>query len=88
MQKRWDLTEGNKPLLAKEGLFYISYLERGGEIKIRNMPAGLPYFWFDPVAGEFSSEGKTGPDGIFKTPNAKAWVLVIGEREIFQPEND
>ena len=81
MEKRWDLTGGDQPLLAKEGVFYISYLERGGEIKIRNIPAGLPYFWFDPVAGEFRSEGKTSPDGKFTSPDANAWVLVVGKRQ-------
>lgn len=81
MEKRWDLTGGDQPLLAKEGVFYISYLERGGEIRIRNVPAGLPYFWFDPVAGEFRSEGKTSREGIFTSPDANAWVLVVGEKE-------
>jgi hypothetical protein len=81
MQRRSDLTEGNNPLLAKEGTFYISYLENGGEIKIKDVPVGLPAFWFDPRAGQFKKEKKTSVDGIFKSPDAKPWVLIIGERK-------
>jgi hypothetical protein len=81
MEKRWDLTEGNKPLLAKEGIFYISYLERGGEIKIRNLPADLSYYWFDPATGEFKDEGKTKSGQSFESPDNNPWVLIIGERK-------
>jgi hypothetical protein len=80
MEKKWELTEGNKPLLAREGIFYISYLENGGQIKIRNVPVDLPYFWFDPKRGEFTHEGKTNSEGIFKSPDEDPWVLVVGER--------
>jgi hypothetical protein len=80
MQKRWDLTEGNKPLLAKEGTFYISYLDNGGEISIKNVPSDLPFYWFDPRAGEFVDEGKTSVDGTFSAPGNEPWVLVIGKR--------
>ena len=80
MEKRWDLTEGNKPLLAKEGIFYISYLESGGDIKIKNVPVDLSYFWFNPVTGEFKDQGKTTSEGIFKSPDQNPWVLIIGER--------
>lgn len=81
MERRWDLTEGNKPLLARQGTFYVSYLEHGGEIKIKDVPTGLPYFWFDPVNGEFQEEGKTPSSGLFKSPDEHPWVLVIGERK-------
>ncbi|HEY9490026.1 MAG TPA: DUF4038 domain-containing protein, partial [Chryseosolibacter sp.] len=80
MEKRWDLTEGKKPLLAKEGIFYISYLNNGGEINIKDVPNDLPYYWFDPRAGEFVDEGKTSQDGTFSAPDNKPWVLVIGKR--------
>jgi hypothetical protein len=43
MEKRWDLTEDNQPLLAKEGIFYISYLGTGGMIKIKDVPEELPF---------------------------------------------
>ena len=82
MKKRWDLTEGNKPLLAIEGVFYISYLDKGGEIKIKNVPADLPYYWFDPRKGEFVDKGKTSYDETFRAPGNQPWVLVIGERVI------
>ena len=80
MEKRWDLTEGNKPLLAREGIFYISYLESGGDIKIKNVPTELSYFWFNPVTGEFKDQEKTTSEGIFKSPDQNPWVLIIGER--------
>ena len=80
MEKRWDLTGGNIPLLAREGLFYISFLQNGGEIAIEGVPVGLPYYWFDPVAGEFRHDGKTAADGVFIAPDDKPWVLIVGER--------
>jgi hypothetical protein len=80
MERRWDLTEGNKPLLAKQGVFYISYLKEGGEIRIRNVPVDMPYYWFDPVEGEFKNKGQATADGNFKSPDEKPWVLVIGQR--------
>lgn len=80
MERRWDLTEGNKPLLAREGLFYISYLETGGELAIKDVPAGLPYYWFDPVSGNFNDEGKTTPEQVFKAPDENPWVLIVGKR--------
>lgn len=81
MQRRWDLS-GNKPLLAKEGNFYIAYLEKGGEIKIKNVPADLPFRWFDPVKGEFLKEERNGANGQFTAPDENPWVLIIGRRVI------
>ena len=82
MEKRWDLTEGNKPLLSNEGVFYISYLDNGGTIKIKNVPDNLPYYWFDPRTGEFTDTGKTPVDRTFNAPGNEPWVLVIGERVV------
>lgn len=80
MERRWDLTQGNKPLLAKEGIFYVSYLDNGGDLTIKNLRADLPYHWFDPVAGEFMFQGKTTSEGQFTAPGENPWVLLIGER--------
>jgi len=80
MEKRWDLTEGNKPLLAKEGVFYISYLENGGTLKIRNIPPGMPFYWLNPQTGEFVTEGKTTSEGTFTAPGYNPWVLVAGKK--------
>jgi len=80
MERRWDLTDSNKPLLAREGLFYVSYLDKGGEITIKNMVSGLPFYWFNPESGEFEAEGITSADGFFKAPDINPWVLLIGER--------
>jgi hypothetical protein len=81
MEKRWDLTEGNKPLLAREGKFYIAFMVTGGKIKIIGVPSELPYFWFDPVDGNFATKGKVTTDGVFEAPDQKPWVLIIGERK-------
>ncbi|MFO7622666.1 MAG: DUF4038 domain-containing protein, partial [Bacteroidales bacterium] len=69
MEKRWDLTDANKPLLAKEGKFYISYLENGGEIEIRNIPQGLSFCWFNPKNGEIAIQGTTSLNSAFKSPD-------------------
>jgi hypothetical protein len=82
MEKHWDLTEGNKPLLAKEGKFYIAYLPEGGEIKIKSIPDGLSFYWFDPVRGEFASDGEATSNMTFKSRDTKPWVLLIGNRTI------
>ena len=80
MEKRWDLTGANQPLLAKEGKFYISYLDKGGTISIKNMAPGLPFSWFNPLTGDFAMEGRSTADGIFKAPDNNPRVLIIGER--------
>jgi hypothetical protein len=81
MEKRWDLTDANKPLLSKEGKFYVSYLNKGGTINIKNMAAGLPFSWFNPKTGDFAMKGRTTVEGIFKAPDVNPWVLIIGERK-------
>ena len=81
MERRWDLTEDNKPLLAKEGIFYVSYLNTGGDIKIKGVPVGLSYYWFNPKTGAFENEGKTEVGGSFHSPDSQPWVLLIGKRK-------
>ena len=81
MQKRRDLASNNQPLLAKENVFYVSFLEKGQSISIKNVPAYLPYYWFDPMAGEFKSEGKTKRNDSFTPPDSNPWVIIIGERK-------
>lgn len=80
MEKRWDLTEGNRPLLAKVGEFYVSYLESGGKIKIKGQSGELPFYWFNPRTGEFVSEGKTNAEWLFNAPDTNPWVLIVGNR--------
>lgn len=82
IEKRWDLTDSIHPLLAKEGKFYISYMENGGTIYIKNMVPGLPYSWFNPKTGQITSGGITSADGTFKAPDGNPWVLIIGEKSI------
>jgi hypothetical protein len=80
MERRWDLAEGNRPLLAKPGAFYVAYLSEGGGITIPTAPTGLPFHWFDPHAGEFRSEGVVPDGGHFEAPDRKPWVLLVGKR--------
>lgn len=80
IEKRWDLTENNQPLLAVEGKFYISYLNNGGEISIPSVPAGLPWKWFDPQKGTFEDEGVTENGSVFVTPGNTPKVLIIGKK--------
>ena len=59
LEKRWDLTDG-KPLLAVEGKFYISFLENGGSLQIKNLPGkNVPFHWFNPKTGEITDSNKT-----------------------------
>ena len=75
IEKRWDLTNG-KPLLAKEGTLYISYLNEGGTITIKNLPTTLNYSWIDPKTGNPRQIGKVTGDE-FKAPTEDPWVLII-----------
>jgi hypothetical protein len=81
MEKRWDLTDNNQPLLAKEGLFYVSYLENGGSITIKNLPEGLPYYWFNPKTGVFENNGIIKINSTFEAPSSDPWVLVAGHKK-------
>lgn len=81
MEKRPDLTGNGRLLLAREGIFYYSYLKKGGEITIQNIPAELPCFWFDPLKGVFHSEKVAGTSGIFTAPDTlQPWVFLAGKK--------
>ncbi|MBD0779754.1 DUF4038 domain-containing protein [Maribacter sp. ANRC-HE7] len=75
IEKRWDLADG-KPLLAKEGELYISYLGNGGELTIMDLPKNLDYTWINPKNGLPKQMGKV-THGNFKAPDDNPWVLVI-----------
>jgi hypothetical protein len=75
IEKRWDLANG-KPLLAKEGELYISYLNEGGAIEITNLPDHLSYRWINPKDGEVLYMGESILN-TFKAPDKNPWVLVI-----------
>ncbi len=81
MEKRSDLTEGNRLMLAREDSFYITYLENGGEIKLKTLPDNLPYRWFNPANGEIIEAGLTGKKLEYRAPDSKPWVLIIGEKK-------
>lgn len=81
MKVRKDLTDSGFGLLAKEGVFYIAYLPKGGEIDIKNVP-DLPYYWFDPVKGVFVPTQYSGTRSSFKSPDKnQPWVLVLGKKK-------
>ena len=81
IEKKPELANG-KPLLAKPGLLYISYLNTGGEISISGLKPNLPYQWFNPKNGEFQKENKvkTSPQ-TFTAPDDNPWVLIIGNQK-------
>jgi hypothetical protein len=76
IERRWDLANG-KPLLAKESELYISYLNNGGEIEIKNIPAECSnYKWVNPKTGEIKSEGKS-INSRWTAPDENPWVLIV-----------
>lgn len=75
IEKRWDLSEG-KPLLAKTDKLYISYLNNGGEIKIKGVPSTLNYSWINPKTGIPRRIGKVTSEE-FTAPDSNPWVLLI-----------
>ena len=78
IEKKWDLTEQQVPLLAKEGEVYLSYLNEGGMITIPSLPQGLNYRWVDPKTGNKSDGGEiTEGQTSFEAPDQNPWVLII-----------
>lgn len=79
MERRWDLTENQQPMLAKEGMFYVAYLNTGGTISIKNFPENMPYYWFDPVKGQFHKTTITENNSSFTAPDTRQpWVFIAG----------
>lgn len=76
IERRWDLADG-KPLLAKPGSLYISFLKDGGSIEIKTLPAGLDYKWINPKNGAVAASGST-KKVRFSAPDSNPWVLLIG----------
>ncbi len=75
VQKKWGLANG-KPLLAKEGILYISYLNEGGELTINDLPKNGNYQWYNPKTGNIKQFGKVSGN-TFKAPDDNPWVLVV-----------
>ncbi len=82
MEKRADLTGDKNLLLARENSFYISYLDKGGEIMIKSLPANLPVIWFNPLTGNVSGK-LTTKEGVntFIAPDNNPWVIIIGNKK-------
>ncbi len=67
-------------LLAKPGVFYITYLPEKNDIEIKELPVGMPYKWFDPKTGNVKDRGLVKAASMnFETPGPGPWVLIIGE---------
>jgi len=80
LEKRWDLTAGKQPLLAKEGALYISYLENGGTISIEGLPGDIPYQWVNPKTGEVAAKSETSAGVPLAAPdNQGPWVLIVAQ---------
>ncbi|MGB5356049.1 MAG: DUF4038 domain-containing protein [Eudoraea sp.] len=77
LERRWDLAL-NKPLLAKEGALYISFLKEGGNITIKNLPKNMDYKWINPKNGNIKEEGKTVSTAL-KSPANGPWVLIVSK---------
>lgn len=68
---------GGELCLAKPGELYIVYLPQGGDVKLSGLSDQMTYRWFDPVAGEFVSDGQTvNEQHLFETEHAPM-VLVV-----------
>lgn len=76
IERRPDLTENGHWLLAREGELYLSFLPRGGQLKIPSVPRGLRKRWFNPKEGHYLEASKVTQTS-FTAPNDQAWVLVI-----------
>jgi hypothetical protein len=81
MEKRPDLTGNLHPLLALEGKFYVSYMENGGVLSIDGIPEGMPWYWYNPEAGEFSEKTLVSAGTIFEAPSSDPWVFVAGYKK-------
>lgn len=81
IEKRPDLA-GGKLCLAKPGKFYIIYLPNGGEVSLSELTPGMIYRWFNPVTGEFVSDGKTGSQiQTFNSGTHSPMVLIVSSTE-------
>ena len=77
MEKRSDLVKGKQPLLVIPSEVYISYLNTGGSIEIKDVPDGMIYYWFDPKSGEITDSKVTKASKIFEAPSSKPFVLIV-----------
>ena len=75
IEKRWGLANG-QPLLAKEGILYIAYLNNEGKIAIKDVPLSLTYSWINPKNGEPKRIGKVTSEE-FSAPDSNPWVLIV-----------
>jgi len=77
IEKHPELAEG-KLCLARPGKVYIVYLPEGGKVKLSQLTDSLEYKWFDPLKGEFVSEGKVlSKKQEFNSESKDPMVLIV-----------
>lgn len=70
---------GGKLCLTKPGELYLVYLPEGGEVTIADLPENLTFRWFNPVKGEFYTEGKTVANQLFSSGMRQPAVLIVSK---------
>ncbi len=75
LERRWDLAD-NRPLLAKEGSLYVSFLPEGGTIRIQDLPKKMKYKWVNPKNGETMAEGNADSSTL-TAPETNPSVLIV-----------
>lgn len=71
---------GGHLCLAKPGSIYIVYLPQGGNVSLQQLKENMTFRWFDPVGGEFGSNGNTQGDvQEFTSATGKPVVLIVSE---------
>lgn len=80
MVKMPDRVENGRYLLGRDRQFFVSYLDQGGSLNIKDLPAGLPFEWFNAKTGVVVAGGVTIPEQPFIAPDANPWVLLVGKK--------
>ena len=73
---------GGHLCLAKPRELYIVYLPEGGEVTLSGLTVNMQYKWFDPVNGNFISNGAIGnSETNFKSGIERPLVLIVTAAE-------
>ena len=77
IEKHPELAEGNL-CLAKPGELCIVYLPEGGKVELSQLSGLQKYQWFDPMEGEFISEGNVESETqVFNSEIESPMVLIV-----------
>jgi hypothetical protein len=83
MERRLDLNEEQRPMLAKDGMFYICYLPDGGKVTLKTLPKEMNYRWFNPKDGVMGPVSTTPGSQEFNAPDEGPWVLMVSKQTSF-----